>query len=422
MLHEIVGNQISEWRLNMGKRMVHHKYKHIQWSLLYGIFYLISFVLLENSNVPIHTIHCSLDDKIPFCEYFVIPYLLWFVFIGVTLLYFGVVCKERKEYIRLAASLCFGMTVFLIVSFVYPNGHGLRPELEGNNVFLRLTEFIYRVDTPANILPSLHVFETIACYIAIVKNEDCKKHKGMCILTGILSVLIIASTLFLKQHSVIDGVFAIGLNILSYLMFYVWSEKYEKELSRLLTKKEICTIPNLLSAFRLLLAIVILAVSQRYGVEAKRNVLIGLVIVSAITDVLDGKIARKYNMVSEVGKILDPIADKVTQGVLLLCFIKQYSIVRPIFVLFLCKECFMLIMGTRTVIKTQKNDGSLWFGKINTVVFYSVMIILVFYKNISERFAEALLLVSGICMAVAFGLYALSYRSKIKKAESYHSV
>lgn len=82
----------------------------------------------------------------------------------------------------------------------------------------------------------------------------------------------------------------------------------------------------------------------------------------------------------------------------------------------------MLIMGTRTVIKTQKNDGSLWFGKINTVVFYSVMIILVFYKNISERFAEALLLVSGICMAAAFGLYALSYRSKIKKAESYHSV
>ena len=396
------------------------KYKHMRWFVCYGIFYLISFLLLENRNVPIHTVQCSLDDKIPFCEYFIIPYLLWFVLIGGTIFYFGVICKDKKEFTRLAASVSFGLTVFLIVSFVYPNGHNLRPVLEGDNIFLKLTEFIYMADTPTNILPSLHVYETIVCYMAILKNERCRKNKRNSILLGILSVSIIASTMFLKQHSVIDVIFAIGLSSVSYVMCYVWSEKYEKEWTALLTKKEICTIPNLLSMFRLLLAVVIFAVSQRYSIEAKRKTIIVLVILSAITDVLDGKIARKYNQISEVGKLIDPIADKVTQGVLLLCFIEQYPVIQPMFLIFLCKECMMFIMGTKAVIKTQENDGSLWFGKINTVLFYGVMIILFLYKDISEPFAQGLLLVSTVSMVITLILYMRNYKCKIKRAERCH--
>lgn len=109
---------------------------------------LMNLVLLENSKVQVNTIYCSLDDKIPFCEYFVVPYLLWYVFIGVTVFYFGVICKEKEKYVRLTVSLCLGMTMFLIVSFVYPNGHTFRPKLGGNSIFSKAVFFLYKVDTP----------------------------------------------------------------------------------------------------------------------------------------------------------------------------------------------------------------------------------------------------------------------------------
>ncbi len=396
----------------MKGNFIFDKYKHLLWLLLYGVFYLISFVLLESSAVKVNLIHCRLDDMIPFCEYFIIPYLLWFVLVGATIVYFGLVCKNREEYIKFAVSICFGMLVFQIVSLVYPNGHNLRPELEGNTIFLRAVQMIYRADTPTNILPSLHVFETAACFIAFIKNEECRKRKGVCTGLGILSVLIILSTMFIKQHSVIDVIFALVLNVVCYQVAYVWGVKYKDSIADLLTKKEIGTIPNLLSFLRLLLAVAILAVSNRHGMEDTRNIIIGLVVLSAVTDVLDGKIARKYNMISEVGKILDPVADKATQGVLLLCFIREYLAVVPIFVLFLVEECFMAVAGARTLLKTKRNDGALWFGKVNTVVFYGIMVILIFFEGIPTQLAEVLLLLSGICMLGAFVLYAFSFKRK----------
>ena len=86
-----------------------------------------------------------------------------------------------------------------------------------------------------------------------------------------------------------------------------------------LDKKHIFTIPNILSAFRIILAFVFLIIFYQSGFSGKKNLLTCIILLSAITDFLDGKIARKFNMVSELGKILDPVADKVTQGILILC-------------------------------------------------------------------------------------------------------
>ncbi|SCJ30520.1 Uncharacterised protein [uncultured Clostridium sp.] len=69
--------------------------KHTWIILIYGIFYISSFAFLEQSNVKPHIIHCALDDYIPFCEYFIIPYVLWYVFVAVTLWYFAFRCRER---------------------------------------------------------------------------------------------------------------------------------------------------------------------------------------------------------------------------------------------------------------------------------------------------------------------------------------
>ncbi|MDO4557214.1 MAG: CDP-alcohol phosphatidyltransferase family protein, partial [Lachnospiraceae bacterium] len=164
----------------------------------------------------------------------------------------------------------------------------------------------------------------------------------------IVTCLIAISTVLIKQHSVIDVILAIILNLFCYFVCYVWIEKYKDKLSLLCNKREICSIPNLLSVLRFVIAIVILAAHVRWKIELHSLEMILLLLVSAFTDFLDGWIARKYHMITEVGKIIDPIADKVTQGVLLLCFIREYPITRWLFLIFVVKELIMGIAGIKT--------------------------------------------------------------------------
>lgn len=197
------------------------KYKHTWIIPVYGLFYMSMFVFLENrKNLVIHIIHTGFDDLIPFNEYFIIPYFCWYGFVFGVTFYFSFINKNKEEYYRLVATLGTGMTIFLIVSFLYPNGHNLRPVLSGNHFFINAVRVLYQVDTPTNIFPSIHVFNTVACCCALRNNKRCQKHPVLLITIGILSVFIILSTLFLKQHSIIDVVAAVLLNVLCYHLFY----------------------------------------------------------------------------------------------------------------------------------------------------------------------------------------------------------
>lgn len=123
------------------------------------------------------------------------------------------------------------------------------------------------------------------------------------------------------------------------------------------SKKDIFTIPNLLSVFRMVLAVVMLWVFYSPEVKEKETAIIIILLISGLTDFLDGKIARKFHMVSELGKIIDPIADKLTQGLLLICFMSRYEAMKIVFVLFLIKESFMAAAGIKVVGKTKRNEG-----------------------------------------------------------------
>lgn len=92
---------------------------------LYGIFYMVSFMLVERSDVKIHIIHSLADDKIPFCPYFIIPYVAWYFFLIGTVVYFALFCPSKKEYYQYIGTLAVGMTLFILVSYVYPNGQNL---------------------------------------------------------------------------------------------------------------------------------------------------------------------------------------------------------------------------------------------------------------------------------------------------------
>lgn len=185
-----------------------------------GVIYLCTFSYLEGRRVPIHIIQGKIDSMIPFCEYFIVPYLLWFVYVAATVGYFLFFVSDKEEYKRLCISLLTGMIVFVVISYIFPNGQILRPNLAGENIFQILVMHLYKTDTPTNILPSLHVFYSIACCVALLKNDRVKRSFPTLSLILLLTVSIVLSTMFLKQHSIIDVVMAFVLNILCYQLFY----------------------------------------------------------------------------------------------------------------------------------------------------------------------------------------------------------
>lgn len=198
------------------------KYKHGLIILIYAIVYLIFFRYLEQRPIRgFHVIDTVFDSHIPFCEYFIVPYLLWFPYQIVTVLFFIFVNKNKKEYYQLILNMMMGMTIFLIVSYVYPNVLHLRPaEFPRENVFTDLVRWLYRTDTPTNVLPSIHVFNSLAIHMSLTNCESLRDHKGVRYGSLILTILIIMSTMFLKQHSVIDVCCGATLALFGYLFFY----------------------------------------------------------------------------------------------------------------------------------------------------------------------------------------------------------
>lgn len=179
------------------------KYSHA-WVLLYALIYMPWFMYLEKHVTEnYHIIHSPLDDYIPFIEFFIVPYLLWFVFIAAAAGYFFF--TDKSGFYRLSAFLITGMTIFLIICTVFPNGLALRPEtFVRENIFTDMVRRLWATDTPTNVLPSIHVFNSLGVCFAIARSEALKKHKCIQWSAYILGGLIILSTVFLKQHSVTD--------------------------------------------------------------------------------------------------------------------------------------------------------------------------------------------------------------------------
>ncbi len=181
---------------------------------------------------------------------------------------------------------------------------------------------------------------------------------------------------------------------------------------RLLKKDEVLTIPNLLSLFRFLLIPVIVYLYCEVG---NYYAAIGVICLSGLTDIVDGFIARRYNMVSDLGKILDPIADKATQGVIIICLIAKYKLMLALIVIFVLKEIVMVVVGYIVIKKQNEVTGAKWFGKANTVVLYSIMIVLILFPTISDTLADILICVCMVFVIVSFVLYLRDYLKVLVK-------
>jgi len=205
------------------------KYKHA-WVLLYAFLYLPWFFWLESrANQPYHVIHVWLDDKIPFVEYFIVPYLLWFVYIAAVFLYLFF-RGNKQEFYRYCAFLFTGMTLFLIISTIYPNGHLLRPtSFEHHNIFTVAVQILYQADTPTNIFPSIHVFNSIAAHRAVTNNPQLGRNPLIHGGSFLLMVSIILATMFLKQHSALDVMAGIVLGTLMDQIVYRMEFSFSRE-------------------------------------------------------------------------------------------------------------------------------------------------------------------------------------------------
>lgn len=180
-------------------------------------------------------------------------------------------------------------------------------------------------------------------------------------------------------------------------------------------KKEILTIPNLLSLFRLALIPVYMIIYLNATESSHYYLAAGILAVSCITDMIDGKIARHFNMVSTIGKILDPVADKATQFTLIVCLAVRYPVLLYLIVLFVIKEGFQLIVGGITLRKGKMLDGALIAGKICTTVLFLSLILMVMLPTLDYEAVIVITIVDAVFMVISFIQYILAYFGKNKK-------
>ncbi len=203
------------------------------WVLCYVFIYFPWFFWLEK-HITIGTrftnIHITFDDLIPFCEYFIVPYLFWFFFVAGSVAFF-LFWRPKKEFYRMTAFLFIGMTICLAICTLFPNGQTMRPPVNPEkNIFSKLIVMLYKTDTSTNVFPSIHVFASLGVNLAWWNSDISRKHRWIRPLSTLITVSICLSTVFLKQHSILDGLGAIVLAIALY--FFIYQHELLKESSK----------------------------------------------------------------------------------------------------------------------------------------------------------------------------------------------
>lgn len=171
------------------------------------------------------------------------------------------------------------------------------------------------------------------------------------------------------------------------------------------TLREVFTIPNILSYFRLLL--IPLFVYWYLTAQTTQQLMCAAAVlgVSGLTDLFDGRIARRFHQITELGILLDPVADKLTEGAVVLCLATRYAWMWLLVALYVAKEGFMAVAGLILLRRGKKLNGAKWFGKVCTFVFYIVTVLLIIWVDIPYAAANALILFCGGVMAFTLAMY-----------------
>lgn len=180
------------------------------------LLYLVGFIVLERNINNFHIIHTRVDDAIPFVAEFIIPYLAWFLYIPSvgTYLYH----TDTDLFYDFAEMLVTGMLLSLLICRVFPNGTDMRPIVNPNDgICDKLVYYLYTIDTSTNIFPSVYVYNSLIANHAMQQSHAKERYK---LLSVFISFSICLSTMFLKQHSVVD---VFGAIILFFLIKMIYT-------------------------------------------------------------------------------------------------------------------------------------------------------------------------------------------------------
>lgn len=192
--------------------------------VFYTAVYFIIFSILEATVKPKFIIHSFIDDYIPFCEYFIVPYLLWFFYVPGVL--FFLVYNDRNAFWHMVKMMFVGNMICLAIYALFPNGvhpkHFVRPD----NIFTHLVNMLYHTDTPTNVCPSIHVLDTLSAHIALSRSRIVRNMPRVRLISFVFFIFVCISTVTLKQHSIID-VFA-SLILMFFLERYSYGDLKNK--------------------------------------------------------------------------------------------------------------------------------------------------------------------------------------------------
>ncbi|MEG0692318.1 MAG: CDP-alcohol phosphatidyltransferase family protein [Oscillospiraceae bacterium] len=184
--------------------------------------------------------------------------------------------------------------------------------------------------------------------------------------------------------------------------------------------KDFFNIPNILCYIRILL-IPFFVIVYLNAQDAKGYYFAAIIILaSGLTDLMDGYIARKYNQITELGKALDPIADKMTQAAIVFCLMFKVKWMFLLVIIFVLKELFMGVCCLYLLKKNTKLDGAMWFGKLSTAVFYATMFVIIAFPTVHPMFVNILMVITGIFLAISCVNYYFVFRKMILDVRKKH--
>ena len=189
------------------KRLKFKDFRELLWLLVFFAAIPVYFVL-SHCLSDFHIIHVALDDVIPFIPAFILPYVCWYLYMPGMLLY--AYCVDRVAYRRMLVSLLPGIYLCMLGFILYPTCVDFRPEA-GQGFFGWICGIIFSSDRPVNVFPSLHCFETLVLHLAGFTCPRMKAHRAARIVSAVLVILICASTVFVKQHSIADVAAGVAL-------------------------------------------------------------------------------------------------------------------------------------------------------------------------------------------------------------------
>lgn len=205
----------------------HPKYRHLQY--LAGWIGYFALYFLTEALIPSETcyvVHSRLDDMIPFCEYFIIPYVGWYLLIVGSLVYF--MYYNPDNFKNMMKYIIVTQIVAMAIYILFPNRQDLRPtEFVRDNIFTDCVKFLYSLDTNTNVCPSLHVAYSLGIASTWLRERSVTWKTKLPIV--VFCILVCMSVVFVKQHSVVDILAAVPVCLLAEFITFGTCRKNKKK-------------------------------------------------------------------------------------------------------------------------------------------------------------------------------------------------